>query len=283
MSDNINGKTFSHRPITELMAIVKNDFRKMDDEGLIDEGTIIKAVMWCNDRLGIPIREVKQKTLVVEEFECALPLDFDKMYYICALSCTNTATTEFRNPFDNTFDTDIIYEADIDRESFGGTDHYGVTIKRFSKVETKTFANWVGLTIAPNSMAHCHIDCPNTRKPGKYQVEIIDGKIRTPFRKGELYIMYLGNMKDEDGNILFPFHPMITPWYEWVVKEKVIMDAIFNSDGNYSQFLQVAQREKVKAWLDAYAMTITKGYGEYVEAQRRKELVWYNQYFKYFQ
>lgn len=283
MTDNINGKTFSHRPISELMAIVRQDLRKLDDEGLIDEGTVIKTIMYCNDKLGIPIREIRQRIVPIEEFEGNLPLDFEKMYYICALSCTNTVVTNFKNPFDNTFDRDIIYEADIDRDNFGGTIYTGVTIKKLTEQKVTVFNNWTDLSVAPNSVAACHIDCPNTRRPGKYQVEIIDGKIKTPFRKGEVYMMFLGAMKDEEGNILFPFHPVITPWYEWMIKEKVIMDAVFNSDGDYAPLLQLAQRERAKAWLDAYDMTTSKGYGEYMAAERRKELRWYNQYFRYFQ
>ena len=52
-------KMFEHRPMKELMAIVRQDFKKLDDEGLIDEGNLIKVVMYCNDRLGVGIREVK--------------------------------------------------------------------------------------------------------------------------------------------------------------------------------------------------------------------------------
>ena len=97
--------------------------------------------------------------------------------------------------------------------------------------------------------------------------------------------MYIGNMKDEDGNILYPFHPLITPWYEWCLKEKVIMDAIFNSDSTpeLGQLLQVAQREKAKAWLDAYDFTTTQSYNEYLHDRRKRELKWFQQYFRLFQ
>ena len=93
--------------------------------------------------------------------------------------------------------------------------------------------------------------------------------------------MYLGTMTDELGNILFPFHPKITPYYEWSLIEAILMDAVFNSEGGYADKLKLAQNERVKAWLDAYNITTEKGYGEYVNQQRRKEMEWYNLFFKY--
>lgn len=280
---SINGKIFEHRPIEELFAIVKNDFSKFDNEGLIDEGTMIKTVMWCNEKLGIPIREIREVAIPVVDFKGELPLDFEKLYYICGLRATGTHVTENVNPFDNNVDQDIIYDAHLDRESLGCVDNYRVIIKRQTNTTIHNYGTWVQLDVR-GSDKHCHIDCPNKRKRGRYTIELKDDHIETPFKSGLLYMMYVGMMKDTEGNITFPFHPMITPWYEWVLKEKVITDAIFNSDApDLGTKLQLAQQEKVKCWLDAYNITMEKSYGEYVQAQRKKELGWYSTYFKHFQ
>lgn len=279
----INNKTFEHRPISELMAIVRQDLRKMDDEGLIDEGTVIKTVMACNDRLGIPIREIKQVCIPVVNNRCKLPLNFEKLYYAMALIATNTMTHLIPNPWDNTFDRDIIYEADLDRGTLGNVESYSVVINRINNTTVHNKGTWISLSVHPSSSTYCHPYCPNLKKTGKYEIEIRGDEIITPFRAGELYLMYLGTMQDEEGNILFPFHPLITPYYEWAVKEKVLTDAVYNSDGDYGALLKDARNERVKAWLDAFNITTEKGYGEYVDLQRKKELGWYNQYFKYFQ
>lgn len=276
-------KTFELRPISELLAIVRRDFRKLDDEGMIDEGRLIKVIMACNDRLGIPVRQINQKCLQVVDFKAKLPLNFEKLYYVGAIKTTNTLITEGKNPFDNSFDRDVIYEAELDRGSFGNTNSYSVTILRNTQTTVHNINTFVGLDVSPQSYTYCHASCPNMRVRGKYTVTIENDHINTPFRAGEIYIMYLGTMEDEDGNLLFPFHPLITPYYEWSIKEKVIQDAIFNSDDNYGDLFKLAQSERVKAWLDAYNITTEKGYGEYVDAQRKKELSYYNQYFKYFQ
>ncbi len=275
-------KLLELRPMEELMAIVKNDFRKLDAEGLIDESTCIKTVMACNERLGIPIRDIKQLCIPVHEYKAKLPLNFEKLFFVTALSATNGITMSMRNPFSNNFDRDIIYEANVDRDSLGNAENYMVTIKRQENVTIHSSTSFIELGISPNSASYCHVSCPNTHKKGRYEVTIEDDHINTPFRSGEIYIMYLATMEDEDGHLLFPFHPLITPYYEWSVKEKVLQDTIFNSDGNYGDMYKLAQQERVKAWLDAYNVTSTKEYGEYLDMQRKKEMGWYNQYFRYF-
>ncbi len=279
----INNKIFEHRPIDELIAIVRNDFRKFDQEGLIDEGTLIKTVMYCNDKLGIPIREIRQVTIDVIEGRAELPVDFEKLYFVGGIKCTNTTIQMGRNPFDNNFDQTVKYEACLETDTIGCIPHANLIIKREGAPIHVHQDELTQLSVVGNE-GDLHIDCPNRRRKGKYQIAIKDGYLETPFRAGTLYVMYLGMMKDEEGNITFPFHPMITPYYEWMIKEKILTDALFNSDAaNIGEILKFAQQERLKAWIDAYNFTSDRGFGEFQAYQRRKELSWYNQYFKFFQ
>lgn len=279
----IEGRVFDHQPIGNLMAIVKNDFKKFDDQGLIDDGVLVKSIMWCNEKLGIPIREVREAAIQINEFKAELPLDFEKLYYTAALKCSNTSVVTGRNPFDNHFDSDVIYEACLNRERLGCVDDYQVVINRKTHQTIYQHGEWTELGITSDSANFCHIDCPNKRRVGKYQIRITDEGIETPFRSGLIYIMYLGMMKDDEGNITFPFHPMITPFYEWAVKERVLLNAAFNSDGNVGDLLKLAKEERKLAWIDAFNFTTEKAFGTYVDAQRKRELGFYNQYFKYLQ
>src|SRR6187397_1546556 len=104
MENTINNKLFQHRPISELTDIVKTSFRKMNAEGLVDDGEIIKHVLWCNDKLGLPIREIREIGIPVFNNVAKLPMDFEKLYYICGLQATNTIVSYGVNPFDNNFD-----------------------------------------------------------------------------------------------------------------------------------------------------------------------------------
>lgn len=285
----INDKLFDHRPVDQLMAIVKNDLRKFDQEGLIDEGVLIKTVKYCNEKLGIPIREVREIAIPVYDFKAKLPADFERLYYVCALNATNTLIHYNQSPFDNNFDADIVYDAHLDRESLGNAANYRVVIQKETNISVHNFGHWVHLDVGKGGDKYCHIGCPNLKhdRPfhrGRYTVELDGEHIHTPFRAGILFLVYIGMMKDANGNITFPFHPLITPFYEWSLKEKILSDAIFNSDiPNIGELFKLAQLERGKAWLEAFNFTTEKEYGGYVDLQRKKELKWYNEYFKYFQ
>lgn len=282
----VNNKLFELRPITQLTDIVKTSFRKFNAEGLIDDGEIVKQVLWCNDKLGLPIREIREAAIPVIDFKAKLPLDFEKVFFTCALRASNTLVTAGVNPFDNNFDRDVIYDAHLNREALGNVNNYQVVIKRDTQVTIHNFGTWVQLDIDNQSDKFCHMDCPNRRRKGRHTITIKDGEIHTPFRAGTIYLLYIGMMKDENGTITFPFHSMITPWYEWNIKYNIIVDAIFNSDIGREEaeyFRKLAEKEKSQAWADAYNFTFEKGFGEYVKSERRKELGWYNTWFKPFQ
>lgn len=273
-----------YKSLNELISIVKDEFRSFDDEGLIDPSKVVKTVMYCNEKLGLPIREIKEVAIRVDNFKAELPLDFERLYYVSALNCSNTGVATLRNAFDNNVDQDVIYKAELDRQSLGCAEHYLVRVER-QGVQVPYFqGTWTPLSVAKNSYSHCHQECPNKRKPGKYEIEIKDGYIQTPFRTGMLYLVYVGLMVDEEGNIVFPFHPLITPYYEWSVKEKILSDAVFNSDKpNLGELLKYAKSEVTKAWLDAFNFTTDRSYNDYIDLQRKKEVEWYHRWFKYFQ
>jgi len=77
---------------------------------------------------------------------------------------------------------------------------------------------------------------------------------------------------------------LITPYYEWSIKEKVLSDAMFNSDAsNIQELYKLANFERKAAWLDAFNFSTDRSYSDFTNRQRKKELGWYNTWFKYFQ
>jgi len=275
----------TYKPISQLLAIVKNDFSSYQLNGVIDDGMLIKTILYCNDKLGLLVREVREKCLVVNDYKAELPLDFEKLYYSCALQATNTQALTLKNPFDNNVDQDIIYEARLDRDSLGNVDAYKVVIERETNTTVYTRGNWIELGVDSQSDKYCQIDCPNKKRKGKYTITIQEDYIDTPFKSGLLYVMYIGTMKDENGEMLFPFHPLITPYYEWSLKEKIIMNLVFNTEGdrNLGELLKLCQLEKAKAWLDAFNFTSDRTFGQMVALQKKKEYEWYSKYFRFFQ
>ena len=145
----------------------------------------------------------------------------------------------------------------------------------------RTYTTWYELKLSPSSYVYTDSNCINRTQRGKFTIDITDEQILLPFREGELYLMYHADLVDDDGNTLIPFHPMITNWYEWCVKEKILIDMMFNSDSDVANKLKFAQSEKIKAYTDAFDFTFTPEYTELQDIQKRKEMNMWKQYFKY--
>lgn len=274
---------FEYKPIEEFIAMVKGQLKTLDSQGLVEDLDIISSVMYCNDKLGVSIQKIQECIIPIEEFRGIKPRNFQKIYYLAALTTSNTMVANMRNPFDNNFDRRIIYDVKVDRGSFGCADCYNVTINRGTDTIIQTYHTWYDLGVSSENKNLLHMSSPNGRRTGKYTVKFEGDDIITPFRRGELYMMYISNMSDNEGNLLFPFHPLVTPWYLWYTIEQIVTKAAFNSDLNNGDLPSLATRNKSLAWLDAYNFTQSEPYNTFLDKKRKRELGWYNKYFKLFQ
>jgi hypothetical protein len=277
-------KQFDYITLPELMASVKGILKSFYDDGLIDDTRAVSKVMWCNDKLGIPIRQVKEDVLFVRNYTTEIPKDFQKVVYVCALSHTSFGLANYIDPFNNFVDLNAPCAVEMTPFEEGGCKTGCRQNIRRKKGDGlwQTYTNWTELNISKNSTVFTASGCINNKKRGEYTIDITEGKIDTPFREAELYLMYYANMEDEEGNILLPFHPLITPWYEWAVAEQIILDSVLNSEnpGILGQKLQLVQNEARKAWLDAFNFTMDPVYRQMQDYTRKKETEMWRKYFR---
>src|ERR1041385_4469665 len=98
--------------------------------------------------MGIPVREVAEAAIPIDDFKGILPKDFEKLFYTCALRCSGSMTVNQLTPFNNNFDQDVIYDAKLDRQSLGCAQNYHVTIKREGNTTVHNFGTWVELDVS---------------------------------------------------------------------------------------------------------------------------------------
>ncbi len=277
MSNNLKYITLG-----QLLSSVRNDFSSMDDEGFIDESKLIKTIMLCNEKLGIPIYRMKEVIISVDNYRAELPIDFWKVVYVCAVECESFGIKNLRNPFNNTVTLEMKQEAICEASLQPDLTCSGVCppiiIKRKGTDIINEYRLWTPLTLSKRSNMFTHTMCLNTK--GKYTIDINEETIDVPFREGELYMMYFTVMQDEDGNVLVPFHPLISNWYEWCIKEKILQDMLFNSDGDVTRKLEYASKQKSLYWLDAVNFVSEPLYKELKETQLKRDRKLYDQYYK---
>ena len=277
----MNNKIIDYIPYSELMSLVKQELKSYDSQGYINDGDLIGKVMYCNEKLGIHINEVKQAIIPIEHNKGELPKDFHKVFYMSALSMTSTTVTNWTNPWDNNKDRVATYDADYQKGTFGCTDCVRVVYKKSGADITQSYYNWQELNLTSNKYAY--IGCPNLNNTSRNYVNIENGELQTGFRTGEVYMMYIANMTNEDGEIIVPFHPLITPWYVWTCVEQVITSMIFDTDEDLNKLKMqkdLAVDEKSKAWITCYNYCNSKEFMQWQQDQKKKELSWYNRWFK---
>lgn len=277
----INNKIHGFITLDELLASVRVELKSFYELGLTDESYLIKEVLRCNEKIGLVFSEMKQKIIEVDEFKADLPIDFYKVYYMAALAETGFSAKNLINAWDNTQDQTTSYEADIRSGNIGCTPNTLVIYKKVPQDQDVQYYDWSPMSISKYKANMCFMNSPIRNYQGKYVVDFTDTEILTPFRTGEIYIMYLAAMRNEEGQVLVPFHPMITPWYEAVLTEKIIYMAIMNSDDvNLADKYKLAQQKASEAWLDAWNFTTDRTYTQIQQAQRDKEMKWFNQYYR---
>lgn len=270
---------------SQLIASVANDLPSLDAKGMINSSRLIKTIMLCNETLGIPIFRKKECFIKVKNFKADLPVDFWKVVFVCAISHESFGISNYRDPFNNTVTLDMKKQADCEASMQVISEGNCVKncpmkiIKRCGKDIVNTYTTFTPLSLSKRSSSHIHSLCMN-KAGNKYTIDIDEELIETPFREGELYMMYFTAMQNEEGEAIVPFHPLITNWYEWCIKEKIFQDALFNSDENVVNKLRYVSQEKAKYWLDAINFTMEPFYNELQQMQKKNEQIFYDTYYK---
>lgn len=77
-------------------------------------------------------------------------------------------------------------------------------------------------------------DCPNLNVRSIHQIWIKDGFLYSNISCGKIYLNYQGALEDEDGNLLVIDHDIITPFYEYKLKDR-ILENLYNNGEEVSQ------------------------------------------------
>lgn len=275
--------TLKYITLDQLLSSVKSDLKNINEQGLIDDNTVIKTVMWCNEKLGIPIHKLKQCSIKIENHRGDIPKSFWKLVYTCALSKKKQIYYDYKDPFNNTIDLTKVEECELKPYVEGcQTKCPPKIIKNPGKDIEQIIHEWTELDVANHSAVCCSIS-PHWKKRGRETVkfDIDEELVSTSFKDGEIFVMYQTNMEDEDGNILVPFHPLLTNWYEWSVKEKILQDIMFNSDADVVNLLKYATQQRGLFWLDALNFAMEPEAGELQKSYQKRENEYYNKYYKY--
>lgn len=121
-------------------------------------------------------------------------------------------------------------------------------------------------------------DCPNLYYNTREQGWLKGGYLFTTFDTGRVYINYMGEMEDDQGQLLVPDHPLLNEYYEYALKKRVVENLALNGE-DVAQRLQILIPDYKAARNQAISLVNTPNFKE------MEELWWQNrraQYAKYY-
>lgn len=304
-----------YRTLDQLLAEVKSDFPLMDRDGMIDPQDYIKHAKFINARLGLKIRQNKERAIEIRNGRGKLPSDFETFNYASMLRKhteiipVEAYTEEYvvsvpqhANPNPSTVQVCLPdAPAPIDPTTCCNdcsqtltecycvpTEHIRINCKGEKKVVLRKYKNHVRVyeDLIPLELVNSpqHTDDYCFKKTFRYDnhITIKDGFISSGISNGTMYLSYEGMMEDDDGNLLVMDHDLINFYYEYYLKSKVIENA---EARNYPVNPKLEQR--VEAHLrthriSAESIVNTFEFTEIVKAHKAMRKAFYMKYYKMF-
>lgn len=127
--------------------------------------------------------------------------------------------------------------------------------------QTFTYSRLLPIKILENPQS-IECGCPNLYMNCSAQAWIKNGYLYTTFLSGKVYINYQGMMEDREGNLLVVDHEMINEYYEFALKERILLNLIMNDEPGAISKLQIIKQELRMARNNALSIVNTPNFSE---------------------
>jgi hypothetical protein len=145
------------------------------------------------------------------------------------------------------------------------------------KYTTRTYTEFMPIYIKPGKQIDC--DCPNTKIRAGAYAEIKNGFINAGFENGTVYINYQALMQDNDGNLLVLDHPMITEYYEYALKERILENLFMNGETGLEGKLQLIAAKLRIARVNALSIVRTPNFSEMKRVWKEARNIMYRRFY----
>lgn len=268
--------------LNQLMASVEGDLHSYADNAMIDRGRIIKVVRRVNEDIGLKINKEKSEVIEIKDFKGAVPADVLHMQgaWLCTQhhyhesgEVMGTHTEQIYCPEGVSLMCDGKICGDIP-----GADYY---IQQTFKDKIVTYKDLQPLKIVGNLLVPN--DCPGSRVKAQNALLVQDDHdVISNFKDGKVYINYLADMCDEEGNLLLLDHALVRDYYEYAVKKHLLEMWMLNNDADVVRDLAYIKEELREARIRALNFINTIEYSQIKGVYEANRTRFYNKHMKLF-
>lgn len=115
-----------------------------------------------------------------------------------------------------------------------------------------------------------------------FQIDVDDEQFTFNFEKGSVYIAYVADLVDEEGNLLVLDHPLVNPYYESAIKAEILKDLWYNQDADtFQKYQNEIERVLPIAAKKAKDIVNFSGYRKLKDFFKKIEKEYYDKFIKY--
>lgn len=269
-----------YKTFNQLLDEVIVDFYTFNLEGMMDPQTLIKVAIRVNYELGLRIHKEKDIILEVEHGKAKLPDDF---YVLNYANMVNRYTVQ--DP--------VVQGTHIEEKPV--TAHYTndnpcvkpcvsacgnyVNLVQTLKSEIRTYEDFEPLEIG--SAKIIADDSPNLSVRSHNKAQIRDGFLFTNKECCKVHLNYLGNMEDDEGNLLVLDHPMANEFYEYALKQRILENLAMNGE-DVGQRIAIVEQRLRAARNNALTFVNTPNFAEMKKLWETNRKAMYGKYYNMF-
>lgn len=279
-----------YRTFDELMDEVRADFFTFEMEGMIEPSQLIKVAQRVSYDLGLRIYTEKQKILEIIDGKVKLPDDFYVLTQVLVCSKYNV----IEEMPSGVHSESVLLDEDSCCKRCGNAplmcsceDVYTVCDNTYVKVIhkkptiTREYTHFKRITVVPTK----GVDPLCSRTVDKHQ--LYDAELKGGYLyflgidNGTVYVNYLGNLEDEDGNLLVLDHPMANEYYEYAIKQRILENLYFNGE-DVTQKMQLIEQRLRPARNNALTIVNTPDFQEMYNLWKMNREAMYGKYYNMF-
>lgn len=270
-----------YKTFDQLLDEVVTDFHTLNLEGMIDPQNLIKIALRINYELGLRIHKSKDIILELEHGKAKLPDDF---YILNYANLVGKYTVQ--DPvISGSHVEDVMLHTVPDKDECGRVkpcmsncgQYYNLV--QTLKSEVRTYEEFYPLSIGRAKVIS--EDCPNINVKSNDKGEIRNGYLYTNMTSGKVHMNYIGNLEDDEGNMLVLDHPLVNEFYEYGIKQRILENLLMNGE-DVSQRIQLIEQRLRAARNNALSMVNTPDYAEMQKLWETNRKAMYGKYYNMF-
>lgn len=267
----------SYRTFDELLDAVKLEMPLQNIEGFIEPIPLIKVARRINKELLAEVDNVQETVLTFNGGKAKLPDGFRVMNF--AMLCFNgSRTTVHYKPTTEEVVTEGCYPTDKPYTRYDDCGNGVQVIQHFS-THTVTWNKQAPIHFTDSS--NLRNDCPNRRCRSANTAYIKDGYVWLNVEAGSLYINYVADLEDREGNLLVLDHELVNEYYESELKAKILK--MMAPQGEDVQGLyQLNEIDRRNAHIKAESWSRTPDFYQLVSFQRNYRNAIYKRFYNSF-